>query len=116
MACVAGSMLKSADEVRCSAPKKMPSRVQRTTDGSSSNAGLMLSIDPPAEGQTAMASFKNEYSFVIAEVNAIFEPSGDQIGPASVPFCVTRARTLPAATRTTEMSAVPPLALVGLTR
>src|SRR6185295_194518 len=59
-----------------------------------------------------MASFKNEYSFVIAEVNAIFEPSGDQIGPASVPFCVTRARTLPSATATTEMSAVPPLALV----
>src|SRR4029079_6105776 len=62
-----------------------------------------------------MASFKNEYSFVIAEVNAIFEPSGDQIGPASVPFCVTRARTLPSATATTEMSAVPPLALVRLT-
>src|SRR5262245_59775812 len=71
---------------------------------------------PPAAGMTPIASFRNDSSFVIAELNAIFDPSGDQIGPESGPGCVTRGRILPSATDTMEMSAVPPLAFAGLTR
>src|SRR5262249_19072199 len=104
------------DDVCWSALKKMPAGVQAAIAGSSSNAVVTYSIRPPAAGMTPIASLRNESSLVIAELKAIFDPSGDQTGPPSGPGCVTSGRTLPSATETTEMSAVPPLAFAGLTR
>ena len=100
----------------CDAVKKIPAAVQRTIEGSSSKAALTFSIRPPAAGITAIAPFRNESSRAIAEPNAIFDPSGDHTGPVSAPAWVTSARTLPSATDTIEMSAVPLLALAELTR
>src|SRR4051794_6220709 len=86
---VGGSTLKRYAFVLCDALKNNPPLVQSTIDGFSSNAVVRYSTFPPRAATMAMALFRKEYGFDIAEPNAMVLPSGDQTGPPSAPSCFT---------------------------
>ena len=66
---------------------------------------------PPDAGTTWMRAFLTLKS---AEAEkAIGRPSGDHVGPAAAPSRVTRFRTSPVATVTTDLSAVWPSGRLG---